>query len=243
MRSDREWLYWGRRDPLWAVASLPGRERGAPRQWTPEEFLTMGAMDFADVARHWAHYGMGRRRCIEIGCGSGRMTKQLLASFASVLALDVSPDQIAQARSLLGPDAARAEFALVSGPEVPASPGSCDGMFSSHVFQHLPGFDPIERYLRRTFDALAPGGSICFHLPAPGAHRGAEHSPLWYAVRTGKVAVKRALGRHDVMEYHRYHPSRVMRALEQVGYRDPELRVFDMRSNGDAHSYYFARRP
>ena len=243
MRSDREWLYWGRTDPLWAVASLPGRERGAPRAWTAEEFLAMGASDFADVARHWGHYGMGERRCIEIGCGSGRMTKQLLGRFARVLALDVSPDQIAQARALLGADAERAEFALVASARVPAEPGSCDGMFSSHVFQHLPGFDAVERYLGETFAALAPGGTICFHLPAPGAHRTAEHSAVWYAVRAGKIAIKRALGRHDVMEYHRYDPSRVLRALERLGFRDPELRVFDMRSNGDAHSYYFARRP
>jgi SAM-dependent methyltransferase len=243
MRSNREWLYWGRHDPLWAVASLPGRERGAPRQWTADDFLAMGASDFADVARHWTHYGMGRQRCIEIGCGAGRMTKQLLGRFEHVLALDVSPDQVAQARTLLGADAARVEFTLVDSPAVPAAPGSCDAMFSSHVFQHLPGFAAVESYLRHTFAALTSGGTVCFHLPAPGAHRTAEHSALWYAVRTGKIAVKRALGRHDVMEYHRYEPSRVLRVLEHIGYREPELRVFDMRSNGDAHSYYFARRP
>jgi hypothetical protein len=31
--------------------------------------------------------------------------------------------------------------------------------------------------------------------------------------------------------------------LARVGFRDIELRVFPMRSNGDHHLYFFARKP
>ena len=243
MRSNSEWIYWGRVDPLWAVAALEGREQGAPNAWTAADFLAMGDSDMADVARHWQSYGVSRGRCIEIGCGSGRMTKALLAHFDSVLAIDVSPDQIRSAATLLGEDAQRVSFALVSTAAIPAADASCDAMFSSHVFQHLSDFSHVERYFAESFRCLRHGGTICFHLPVPGAHRTSEHPSIWYLVRSAKVAIKRMLGQLAVMDYRRYAASRVFGALERVGYEDCQLRIFSMRSNGDAHSYFFARKP
>jgi hypothetical protein len=45
------------------------------------------------------------------------------------------------------------------------------------------------------------------------------------------------------MEYHRSSAELIFKTLQQIGYRDAELRIFDMASNGDAHSFFFARRP
>src|SRR6266550_1829783 len=101
MRTNVEWKFWGEHDPLWSVASIKGKEGESETPWTAEEFLAMGASDFADVRRHWDHYGRHTGRCVEIGCGSGRMTNQLARTFKSVLALDVSGHQIARAKQLL----------------------------------------------------------------------------------------------------------------------------------------------
>src|SRR5690349_20183075 len=121
LSTDREWIFWGEHDPLWAVSSVAGRERGAARAWTAEEFLADGATYFATVQRQWTHYGMGSTHCLEIGAGSGRLTKQLLATFARVTAVDVSAAQLENARRLLGEDASRVTFAVVDRPAFPVA--------------------------------------------------------------------------------------------------------------------------
>lgn len=243
MKSNEEWQYWGQRDPLWSVASWAGREAHGNSPWTPEEFLALGESDFRDVIRHWNHYGLSPGICVEIGCGAGRMTAQLAGVFRAVVALDVSADQIALARRLLGRRADAVQFHQVDLPAIPLSDASCDGMFSSHVFQHFSAFAGVAQYLRETFRVLARGGSACFHIPVPGAHWGLKASTLRLALYNTSVSVRRWLGRRNLAEYHRYSAVKIFDTLRSIGYRDVELRVFDMKSNGDAHSFFFARRP
>lgn len=72
MRSTEEWKFWGRYDPMWAVATWKGRERDGAQPWTIGDFRASGRSDCADIMRHWDHYGRKRGGvCIEIGCGSG----------------------------------------------------------------------------------------------------------------------------------------------------------------------------
>jgi SAM-dependent methyltransferase len=243
VNTNAEWKYWGKHDPLWSVASLEGKQSAGSAAWTAEEFLAMGAADFANVRRQWEHYGFRSGRCVEIGCGSGRMTKQLAATFASVLALDVSEQQIARAREIIGEASGKVDFRVVEQPVIPATDGSCDAMFSCHVFQHLPGQSIIATYLRETHRVLRPSGSICFHLPVPGAHITSRQSELWYRTWNVYTRLRRWLGIMHIAEYHRYRVRDVLRLLGAVGFRDVELRVFAMSSNGDYHSYFFARKP
>ena len=53
LQSNLEWLFWGRHDPLYAVATRPGKQAGGPTPWTADEFLETGRLYFADVYRHW----------------------------------------------------------------------------------------------------------------------------------------------------------------------------------------------
>lgn len=171
------------------------------------------------------------------------MTAQLVDVFQRVEALDVSANQIDLARHLLGVRSNQVVFHEVDGPQVPLADASCAAMFSCHVFQHLSSFAGVTRYLKETFRVLAPGGTICFHIPVPGAHRRAPVSRSRLALHNAKVGIRRLLGGRRVMEYHLYSPALVFRTLECIGYRGAELRVFDMTSNQDAHSFFFACRP
>lgn len=243
MRTNAEWKSWGARDPLFAVASKEGKEAAGASPWTAEEFLAMGAADFADVRRHWEHYGLRPGRCVEIGSGSGRMTKQLAETFESVLALDVSEHQIARAKQLLGAGATNVSFHLIDEPVVPAADASFDAMFTCHVFQHLPGREAVRAYLAETFRVLRSTGTICFHIPVPGAHLTGSDSDLWYRARNIYTTVRRLLGDLNIAEYHRYPVRDVFRLVAGCGFRDPELRIVPMSSNGDYHSYFFARKP
>ena len=180
---------------------------------------------------------------MEIGCGAGRMTAQLAGVFDRVIALDVSPDQIRLAQQFLGPQVHNVDFHTVDDVKIPAPDGSCTGMFSSHVFQHLSEFGSIVRYWEESYRVLAAGGTMCFHLPIPGAHRNPDVSWVRLTLHNLATRVRRIMGRLKIMEYHRYSPLLILRVLDQIGFRDVELRVFNMRSNGDAHSFFFARRP
>lgn len=42
MRSGIEWRAWGKRDPLFGVATQPGREKTGATPWTDEESLATG---------------------------------------------------------------------------------------------------------------------------------------------------------------------------------------------------------
>ncbi len=240
LSTDREWIFWGEHDPLWAVSSAPGRERGGRRAWTAEEFLAEGAVYFAPVRRQWEQYGMGSSHCLEIGAGSGRLTKQLLQSFRRVTAVDVSSAQLANAQRMLGDDAPRVTFAVVDGPAFPVPDASADGIFSAEVFQHFASFAPIEAYLRDGFRALASGGTVCFQLPVSGMH---PLNHALFALRGVRTTIERLLRRRKVMDYRIYRASRVFEALKRIGYVDCELRAFTVGAHDGEHAYFFARRP
>lgn len=240
LNTDREWIYWGEHDPLWAVSSVAGRQRGGARAWTAEEFLANGATYFEPVRRQWESYGMGSSHCVEIGAGSGRLTKQLLTSFRRVTAVDVSSAQLENARRLLGEDAARVTFAVVNEPALPVAEGSADGLFTAEVFQHFASFAPIEAYLRDGFRALTSGGTVCFQLPVAGMH---PVSRLRFALRAARTNMERMLGRRKVMDYRFHEASRVLQTLERIGYVACELRAFAVGAHEGRHAYFFATKP
>lgn len=240
MHSNSEWRYWGKADPFWAVNSQPGREAGGRRPWRPDEFLASGQAYFADVLRQWRQYGMGTKCCIEVGCGAGRITRQLLASFERVVAVDVSPDQVDLARRLLGEDASKVKFVVVDEPRLGLAAESCDGMFSCEVFQHFSDFAVFDQYLREVYKALAPGGTVAFQVPVAGLH---PFSPIRQRVRRLARTVARAVGVRRMMEYRHYQAPRVLATLHDAGYTDCELRAFRVADHTGAHAYFFARKP
>ena len=103
-RSNIEWQSWGKSDPLCGVASLDGRNKRGQNPWTEIEFYAFGEQNWAEYRRQWESFGVDRENCVEIGCGAGRITKQLSNYFHHVYAVDVSPDMIGRARLNVNPD-------------------------------------------------------------------------------------------------------------------------------------------
>ena len=68
-------------------------------------------------------------------------------------------------------------------------------------------------------------------------------SGLSYWSRNLYKRIKRSLGIINIAEYHRYQAPTIFALLGNLGFMDLELRVFAMSSNGDYHSYFFARKP
>ena len=64
-----------------------------------------------------------------------------------------------------------------------------------------------------------------------------------YSLRAVRTTVERLLGRRKVMDYRFHRASRVLAALERIGYVDCELRAFTVGAHGGQHAYFFARKP
>ena len=97
---------------------------------------------------------------LEFGCGSGALTRHLLAAGHRVIATDASADMLALARAALGPEADLRLLALPGDP-LPAA----DAIVSvGHAISYLPGAAAVEAALTAVADALRPGGILAIDI-------------------------------------------------------------------------------
>ena len=102
--------------------------------------------------------------CVEVGCGPGRMTAALAERFDRVVAVDVSPAMIDQARAAVVAD--NVEFRLVPGDRLDGvADGEADAVVCYLVLQHLPSRAAVESYLREFARVLAPAGEAYVQVP------------------------------------------------------------------------------
>jgi SAM-dependent methyltransferase len=97
---------------------------------------------------------------LEIGCGSGLLTRVLVDAGFRVLATDASPAMLDLARET-APGAE--EFARLTLPDDPVP--ACDAVVGiGHPLNYLPTLDAIERALVALAGALRPGGVLATDL-------------------------------------------------------------------------------
>jgi ubiquinone/menaquinone biosynthesis C-methylase UbiE len=222
---------------LYHICSRPDKQGS----WTEADFYASGRQDWADFLEHWRHYAPNLGgRCVEIGCGAGRITAALAASFDTVVAVDVSDVMLNRARANT-PDTVT--FHRVEGSELPIPDSSADAVFTVHVLQHLDTEEAIRSYIDEAFRVLRPGGTIMAHIRFVA-------DPWTWQQRLRKqyrlLKSRRALGRRGeagAVAMTMPTPGASFRMLAGAGFRDVELRAFPVQSNGFVHSFYFGRRP
>ncbi|HMK21098.1 MAG TPA: class I SAM-dependent methyltransferase [Terriglobales bacterium] len=99
----------------------------------------------------------GNERLLDAGCGTGRLTRDLLEALprGQVVALDVSQNMIDAARTYLAPDfAGRVDFVCCDLLDLPFD-GEFDGIFSTASFHWVRDHD---RLFRNLYRALRPRG-------------------------------------------------------------------------------------
>jgi SAM-dependent methyltransferase len=97
---------------------------------------------------------------LELGCGSGALTRHLLAAGFRVIATDASPDMLKLARVNLGPDVDLRRLTLPDDP-LPAA----DAIVSvGHAVSYLPDVAAVDRALAAMADALRPGGVLAIDI-------------------------------------------------------------------------------
>lgn len=154
--------------------------------------------------------------CVEVGCGHGRMTAALAERFDRVVAVDVSPAMIGQARAAV-PDG-RVEFRVVSGERLDGvGDASADVLVCYLVLQHLPTREAILAYLSEFARVLAPSGEALVQLPVLEEGAGPR---VWRALRSALIPVT-SLGPKRRREFRGFRLTRgeLDRGLARAGLR------------------------
>jgi SAM-dependent methyltransferase len=252
MRSNREWIQWGTRDPLFGVAAWPGHEHGGPQAWTDEAFYELGRSDWTDFIERWANYGVDTSSCVEIGSGAGRLTRHMAKTFGHVHAVDVSVDMVDYAKKNI--DAQNVSFAVTNGRDLMMERESVTAAFSTHVFQHFDSPRDGAQYFAELARVLTEKGSLMIHLPMHsfpfdvGTLRYCMRMLYSFRRRAGdlKAATRRIatnlIGAKPTMRGLSYEMGWLLELLRGMGFQDVEFAFFPVRSNGDIHSFVFARK-
>ena len=136
--------------------------KGYIHTFTPEEQARL--IHQAEHLIPWIHRRIdytGRRHVLEIGCGVGAQLKVLSRRFPTVrfTGVDLSPEQIGQAKVLLKDEISSGQVTVVLGSayELPFANGSFDGAFLCWVMEHLA--DP-PKAMGEILRVLEPGGVL-----------------------------------------------------------------------------------
>lgn len=245
MKSNIEWISWGKKDPLFSVASWPGREKDGTNPWTDADFYALGKSDVNDFISSWNSFGYDKAHCVEIGCGAGRLTMYLAEAFDSVTALDVSEDQLKYAQSHI--DRSNIHYFKVNGTDIPLEANSVTAVFSAQVFQHFDSEKDAAEVFKEIHRVLKPGGTIMIHLPLhylpkyPVAPFLTGIIYFWKKLGTLRANINRKAGKL-IMRGLSYDRKHLVRLLQELGFSKMEFRSFQVTSNQDWHDFILAKK-
>jgi SAM-dependent methyltransferase len=246
--SNIEWTAWAQKDPLYAVATCPERNKGGQTPWSDDDFYALGKSDWEDFRERWQQYGLNLDSCVEIGCGAGRMTRNMADHFGVVHAFDISENMLEYARRNV--TATNVEFRRTTGADLPVFDCTISSVFSCHVFQHFDSLDVARNYFLETYRVLSEGGTLMIHVPIyrfPNSSSAYQRLHHWQTtVSDWKAKVNRQLIRAGVfrplMRVLAYPVDWIFQELPKMGFEKVELAVIPLARNGDPHAFILARK-
>lgn len=251
LASNSEWEAWGRRDPLWGVASWAGREKGGTNPWTDEEFYALGA-DWNDFNNAWRGFGARLDSSVlEIGCGAGRITQMLAKEFGTVIASDISADVLDYAKARVRDK--NISWVQSNGLDLPTPPESVDAVFSCHVLQHLPDVAAQLAIFRDIYRVLTTGGSFFVHTPmyiwppnnARFSHLAEMSFSVFKALAIGKSKLQSFRMKVDGKLFMRGVSAEMEKMISDVkalGFSDVQAAIVIVRTDQGLHTCLYGRK-
>ncbi len=96
---------------------------------------------------------------LEVGCGTGYLTRELVKTGADIYAIDISPELLAQAKSYC--EVENVTYMIENACDMSFDPDRFDSVVGSSVLHHLG----VDSALREFFRVLKPQGSLFFTEP------------------------------------------------------------------------------
>jgi hypothetical protein len=160
----RNWDEFGKTDPLWAIMTEPDKRDG---KWDRAAFFKTGADQIARAMAQISDLGItpARDRCLDFGCGVGRLTQALCDYFDTCCGVDIAPSMIALAEQY-NRYPQRCHYYVNAFPDLRIFEDSTfDFVYSCIVLQHMY---PIysKSYIKEFLRVLRPGGVLVFQMPS-----------------------------------------------------------------------------
>ncbi|TSB32802.1 class I SAM-dependent DNA methyltransferase [Streptomyces benahoarensis] len=164
----------GMPEPYAATADLYDRLVAyAIDQWGESPRARMA--DF--IEETWAARGQRVRRVLELCCGTGLMTEQLVRRGYQVTALDRSETMLALAKKRVGGSAALHRIELPA----PLPTGADAVVCTAAALNYQPGAEPLGETLRAVAEALPTGATFVFDLETAALLKGHWGNRIWAA--------------------------------------------------------------
>jgi 2-polyprenyl-3-methyl-5-hydroxy-6-metoxy-1,4-benzoquinol methylase len=162
-----QWQHLGETEPHWSVLTNDSYFQNNFAM-NREAFYNSGATELRAFDATLKRGGVdtsGFTRCVELGCGVGRVTTPLAARFAEMVGLDISSAHLRVAEEharTVGAD--NITFRHLASIDDVAALGAYDVLYSRIVLQHNP--PPVmKRILADLLAQLRPGGIAFFQVP------------------------------------------------------------------------------
>lgn len=201
--------------------SRPATSHVGPQEWDADVYHRVSDPQFAWATEVLERLPLaGDETVLDAGCGSGRVTAQLLERLprGRVIGVDASESMVEKARATLG---GRAELHVGSLTELELDQ-SVDAVFSNAVFHWISDHDLL---FRRLHDAMKPGGRLVAQCGGEG-----NVATLTHAI--GEVAGHAPFAEHladmEVM-WNFSSPADAARSLRGAGFEQVECWLEEKR--------------
>jgi len=213
-RLSRQWRKLGESDPYWSVLTHDDFRLQSIDAKKLTEFYDSGqrAAGLIELFEKKTGASVQRGVCLELGCGVGRITAHLAKRFERVIAVDISPGNLAICQRYMeefGID--NVQTVLLESPEQLSALGKFDFFYSMIVLQHNP--PPIQKVLlENILGNIRYGGGCLFQTC--GSLNGYSFNPTNYLATN-----------EEVMDIHCLPKPVVLRLLHENGLqvRDVEM--------------------